>query len=444
MTSSLGDILWGMPTVFLLLITGAFFTLGTKFFIIRHPIVTLKAVLGGLFKKGQKSHSAISPYEALCTALAGTLGTGNMAGTAAAIALGGPGAVFWMMVCAMFGMMTKAAECTLAVHFRVKTERGFTGGAMYYMRDGLGGIWKFIATFFALAMAAAALGTTAVQPYMMAVSVKNAFGVNETATVLVSSLLCAAVIFTGSKGASRFCAFMTPLLCLLYICGCCAVLIINNDAVPNALSRIINEAFSPSSAAGGLAGAAMKKAMSEGFSKSTFTHEAGMGAAPMVHASADASSSAEQGLLGAVEVFVDTIIICFLTALVILSGGEIQSNSPGIEITMNAFESALGYTGAVLVSVCCVLFAFSTMVGWIFEFETSMRWVFGDHPIIYRCMYLIPPLLTAQKSPEWIWQLVDICTGLVVIPNTVAILLLSDVFLGIFNEFGSKRIKNHR
>jgi len=445
LTSSLGDILWGMPTVFLLLTTGVFFTVGTRFFVIRHPMITLKAVLVGLFKSRAKSHLAIAPYEALCTALAGTLGTGNMAGTAAAIALGGPGAVFWMMVCALFGMMTKAAECTLAVHFRVKTENGFAGGAMYYMRDGLGGVWELIASIFALAMAAAALGTTAVQPYMMAASVKSAFGISETVTILVSLLLCAAVIFTGSKGASKFCAFMTPLLCLLYIGGCLAVIIINRSAIPNAIYSIVSEAFAPSSAAGGITGAAIKKAMSEGFSKSTFTHEAGMGAAPMVHAAADTNSSAAQGLFGAVEVFIDTIVICFLTALAILSCNEKiwKNGAPGINITMSAFESVLGQTGTALIAVCCVLFAFSTMVGWIFEFETSMRWIFGEHPIIYRCVYLLPSLFVIRKNPLWIWELVNICTGLVTIPNTVAILLLSGVFFDIFNDFRTKMISKN-
>lgn len=440
MLLKLGEALWGMPTVFLLLFVGIFFTVGTKAFIFLHPVLTVKEVFSSLFGGSSQNKTVISPFEALCTALAGTLGTGNMAGTAAAIALGGPGAVFWMMVCALFGMMTKCAECTLAVHFRQKTKRGYVGGAMYYMRDGLGGAWRFIATGFAAAMALSSLGTTAVQPYMMASSIEKAFGIEPAATVTAASFLCAAVIFTGSRGSAKFCSLITPLLCFLYVGGCFAALFIQRGEILHALALIVTEAFSPAAAAGGVSGAAIRKAMSEGFSKSTFTHEAGMGAAPMVHATADCSCGASQGMLGAVEVFVDTLVICLLTALVILTAGDISEfgKTPGIEMTMEAFKSVLGEYGEIMISICCVLFAFSTMVGWIFEFETSMRWIFGEHPIIYRILYLLPPILVTGKSPEWIWHLADVCTGLVVIPNAVAIMLLSGEFFPLFNSYCQK------
>ena len=447
MIARAAELLWGPFTVFLLFAAGIVFSMGTGFFILRHPLFLLRETALSLFYSPQKRETAISPFEALCTALAGTLGTGNMAGTAAAIALGGPGAIFWMMVCALLGMMTKAAECTLAVRFRTRLPQGeYRGGAMYYMRDGLGGPWKAAAFVFTAAMAVSALGTTAVQPYTMAAAVETAFGLPKAVTIAAASLLCARVIFFGSRGIARFCAWMTPLLCILYTGGCIAAIWIHRDAVLPALSLILRCAFSKEAAMGGAAGAGLRRAISIGFSKSTFTHEAGMGSASIVHASADARHPAAQGLLGAAEVFVDTLVICMLTALVILTAGEKiwMSGAAGIDLTMAAFRASLGVWGDCLIAVCSVLFAFSTMVSWSFEFETSMEWLFGRHPLLYRALYILPPFAVAGLDPSAVWQLVDFCTGIVVIPNVTALLLLSGVFFRLFDEYVSKEHALHR
>lgn len=435
--AALADTLWGPFSIALLAFAGILFSCGTGWFLLRHPFFPLREAWRSLFSHPD-SPQKISPFEALCTALAGTLGTGNMAGTAAAIALGGPGAVFWMMVCALLGMATKAAECTLAVLYRQTLPDGsYTGGAMYYMKDGIGGIFQPIAFLFAGAMALSALGTTAVQPYTMADSVETAFHIPRGVTIALSAVLCTYVLFRGKKGITRFCTRMTPALCLLYVLGALIALFLHRAQLPAALASILQEAFLPSAAAGGTAGYTLRCVIAQGFSKSTFTHEAGMGSAAMIHAAANVKHPAAQGMLGAAEVFIDTPVICLLTALVILTAGPDVSlaGEPGIGLTMAAFRTSLGVWGDRLIAVCCVLFAFSTMVSWSFEFETSMRYLLGEKPRLYRTLYALSPVLTVFFDARSIWNLVDVCTGLVVIPNVLALVLLSGRFFPLFTAY---------
>jgi len=423
--------LWGLPTVVLLLAVGAVLTVRTRGFFLFHPHALLREL-------AHPARGGISPFAALCTALAGTLGTGNMAGTAAAIALGGPGAVLWMMVCALLGMTTKAAECALAVRYRRRdASGGFCGGAMYYMRDGLGGVWRGIASVFAAAMAVSALGTMAVQPAVLAQAAQQAFGVPQGVSAATAVALCAAVLFRGRGGAARACTVLMPALCTLYLGMSFWAIWVHRAALPQAVALIFTGAFSPRAAAGGLSGAAVRRAMSVGFSKSTFTHEAGMGSAPMVHAAADARCPAAQGLLGAAEVALDTLVICALTAFVILTAGEgvWRGAEPGIGITLAAFRRTFGAASDGLLAICIALFAFSTMIGWIFEFETCAAWLFGPHPTLCRIVYLLPPLFVVGMGAGELWALVDVCTGIVTVPNAVALLLLGGAFAETVREY---------
>jgi AGCS family alanine or glycine:cation symporter len=442
--NKLASYLWGPPMMTLILFTGLYFSYKTGFFQIRKFGFIFRKTLLTIFKKQKKNEFAegvMTPLQAISTALAGTVGNGNIAGVAAAIAIGGPGAVFWMWLIALIGMMTKMVEVTLAVHFRSKDEDGnFYGGPMYYIEKGLGKKWKPLATFFSFSMVIAALGTAVyAQPNTMGVALKTVYNVPPIVTAAGAVLITGLVIIGGFKRIGIFCEKLVPTMCIIYILGAIGIIITHIGNLPGAFVMIFKYAFAPAPAMGGFVGAGIMLAMRRGMSRGMFSNEAGMGSAPMVHATAITDSAVGQGLWGVMEVFIDTIIVCSLTALAILSSGVWNSGKTGAELTFSAFETTYGSIGPAVVTIAVVLFALSTMIGYTIEFETSVNYLWGKKAVkVFKWLYLIPPFIAAGKSVESVWLVVDIAAGIVAIPNLIAMLLLSGVFVKLFKEYIAK------
>ncbi|WZL72962.1 sodium:alanine symporter family protein [Clostridiaceae bacterium 35-E11] len=448
MLNTLVNYLWGPPMMVLLIFTGLYFTVKTKFFQFTHFGYALNQTLLSIFKKDEKIHEAegaITPFQAVSTALAGTVGNGNIAGVAAAIAIGGPGAIFWMWIVSFVGMATKMVEVSLAVHFRRKDENGnFYGGPMYYMEDGLGKKWRPLAKFYAASMFIAALGTAVyAQPHTMGVAMESAFGVPRLVTVSIAVLITGIVVIGGVKRVGQFCEKLVPTMCLLYIIGALGVVFANFHNIPAMFAMIVKYAFAPAPAAGGFAGATIMLAVRRGFSRGMFSNEAGMGSAPMVHATAITDHPVRQGLWGIAEVFVDTIVVANITALAILSSGTWNNGMSGAELTFSAFETVWGPWGPKIVTIGVLLFALSTMIGWSIEFETATTYLFGEKSMKYmKWFYFVPPFIAATMSVEAVWLVVDLSSGLLALPNLIGLLGLSGVFMKLFEDFTKKEKLN--
>lgn len=435
--------LWGWPMMILIFACGIVFSFKTGFFQIRHLGFVLKNTLFKIFDRKTKGEGTMTPFQAVSTALAGTVGNGNIAGVATAIAIGGPGAVFWMWVVAIFGMMTKMVEVTLAVHYRVRDEKGnFYGGPMYYIEKGLGKQWKPLAQFFAAMMILGALGTAVwVQPATMASAMKNVFNIPPLVTAGVSVVLTALVVLGGFKRIGQFCEKLVPFMCAFYIIGALGIIGVNIARLPEVFGLIFRYAFQPAPAVGGFAGASLILAMRRGMSRGMFSNEAGMGSAPMVHATAITDHPVRQGLFGVFEVFMDTIVICTMTAMVILIAAPDlwHSGLNGVDLTFAAFESLYGAFGKAIVAIGVLLFAFSTMVGYTVEYETSVVYLFGSKAVKpFLWLYLIPPFIAVTQPVEFVWTIVDVSTGIEGIPNMIALLLLSGVFMKVYRDFLAK------
>lgn len=447
--NTLNDILWGPPTMLLLFIVGLLFSVRTRFFQVRKLGYILIQTFGQIFRKvnrsGNTNEGTLTPLQAVSTAISGTVGTGTIAGVAAAIYVGGPGAVFWMWIVAFFGMMTKMVEVSLAVHYRTQRDDGtFVGGPMYYIERGLGQKWKPMALFFALMMMLGSMGTAVfVQPHTMSLAMKEVFSIPQAVTVVATVLIAGLVIFGGVKSIGRFCEKITPLMCGIYIAGGLICLSINYANIPDAFAAIFTYAFAPMPAVGGLAGSAVAVAIQRGVARGTFSNEAGMGTAPMVHSTAKTDHPIRQGMYGAMEVFTATLIICTMTALAILTAGVDvwASGLNGVELTMAAFANTFGIGGKYLVAICVLLFAMSTMIGFCVEFEISATYLFGTRYLkFFRALYLVPPFLTLGHPTELIWTVVDISVAILVIPNVIALLLLSGKFVELFKDFEATKM----
>ncbi|MCR4397807.1 MAG: sodium:alanine symporter family protein [Firmicutes bacterium] len=441
--NKLAEYLWGPPMIILLLLTGTYLTIRSGFFQLAKVGFILKSTLGAILSRQatrvrEGKPGVLTPFQAISTALAGTVGNGNIAGVATAIATGGPGAVFWMWVVAVLGMMTKMVEVTLGVHYREVREDGSTyGGPMYYIEKGLGKNWKPLAVFFSISTVIGALGTAVwVQPHTMGLALKSTFGIHPMATSVVASALTGAVIIGGFKRIGKFCEYITPFMCLFYIAGGLVVILVNVSRIPEAFGLIFRHAFAPAPAVGGFAGAAVAAAIRRGMARGMFSNEAGMGSSPMVHATVVTDDPVRQGLWGAFEVFADTIVVCTITALSIMCTGVWTSGKSGVDLTIMAFHSVWGWIGTIIVTLGVLLFAYSTMVGYAFEYETALNYLFGPRVIPFmRVVYLIPPIIAAGKPLEFAWTVVDVSTGLMGLPNLVALFALAGVFVRLLKDF---------
>lgn len=428
--NAVNGVVWGPAMLALLAGTGLYLTLGLKL------LPQRKLFYGfSMLWKGRKSGEAgdISPFNALMTALSATVGTGNIAGVATALFFGGPGALFWMWLIAVVGMATKFCEAVLAVHFREKDARGLhVGGPMYYIRNGLGAKWKWLAVAFAIfgMLAGFGIGNT-IQSNSVADALQSTFGVNPLVTGIVIAVLVALVLIGGIKRIGEVAGKLVPLMALFYVGGGLVILISHASEVPEAFSLIFYHAFNPISAAGGFAGATVWAAMRFGIARGVFSNEAGLGSAPIAHAAAQTNNPIRQGTVAMLGTFIDTIIICSITGLVIIVTGAWISGENGASLSAHAFNLGLpGGWGQYIVSIGLAIFAFTTIIGWSFYGEKCTQFLFGERSNIpFRVLWVLAiPLGTLPiVDLGTIWLVADTLNAMMAIPNLIALLLLSPV-----------------
>ena len=453
---------WGAPVLILLVGTGVYLTLLLGLPQFRYFFASLSEVFS--FRKKADADKSISSFAAMATAMAATVGTGNIAGVATALHLGGPGAMVWMLISAIFGMCTKFAEVTLAVHYRQKDAHGdWRGGTMYILENGtsevLGhGLGKFIGKLLAILFACFAFLASfgigaATQANSAAEAMSMGWGVNHIYSGIVMAILVALVIIGGLKSLSTVTTYIVPFMSIFYIFGSIYVLIVNSAAIPTAISNAVHLAFNDplETLPGALAGWGVKEAVQRGIARGVFSNEAGMGSAPMVHATASVEHPVQQGFYGIFEVFMDTIVICTMTALVVMATGTL-TNAPeltGAQLTLKAFENALGLPGKYILSVGLLLFAFTTILGWYWYAETAITYLFGvwTKPIM-KILWIVMIVIGAAGAEflgsqgnqflNNIWDISDTLNGLMALPNLIGLLILSGVLKRVVDDYEEK------
>ena len=424
----LGDMIWGPWTVALVLGAGIWFSSTNGFLQITHIGTWWRRTIGAAVRGGGGTGDAgaISPLQSAMTSLAGTLGTGNIVGVATAMTLGGPGAIFWMWVAALFGMMTAYAENVLGIVFRRRDERGnWLGGPMMYMAHGLGA--KGLAALWAMICSVAAFGVgNLTQVNSIAASAQSAWGVPEWVSGIVIAVVAAPAILGGVKSAARLSEKLVPIMAIIYIAGCAAVLILNFSRIPSAFGAIFGNILTPSAAGGGALGA-----MLAGVRRGVFTNEAGLGSSVMVHSSSDVKEPSTQGMWGIFEVFFDTIVMCTITALVILVSGAMDIRGAsgerldGAALSAAAFSGVFGKLSGSFITLALMLFAFATVIGWSCYGERAFGYLCGTkYTWLYKMAYVLAIIPGSLFEVRTAWALSDLLNGLMAIPNTVAILLL--------------------
>jgi AGCS family alanine or glycine:cation symporter len=438
--AAVNSIVWGPPMLILLIGTGVVLTVLTGAVQFRHLGTALREVLGKLTSRGAGVGS-VTPFQAVATALASTVGVGNIAGVATAIFLGGPGALLWLWVSGVLGMATKFAEIVIALHYREPDAAGvMRGGAMYTLKKGLGLPW--LGAIFALLTSLAAFGIgNMVQANSVAESLKTTFGWTPQAVGIVLVAVTALVILGGIKRIADVTQFLVPFMALFYISGGLVIVALRVGELPHVLRLVFEGAFTGTAAAGGFAGSTIMLAMRYGVARGLFSNEAGLGSAPMVHAAAQTDHPVRQGLYGIFEVFVDTIVICTITGLVILMTGEWNSGATGAALSTKAFETGLpGTWGDVVVTTGVVLFAYSTIIGWSYYGETGIVYLFGARSALpYRIAWLVFIYLGATGSLHLVWGIADTLNGLMAIPNLVSVLFSIPLLLRLQREFFARR-----
>ncbi|MDD7805800.1 MAG: sodium:alanine symporter family protein [Endozoicomonas sp. (ex Botrylloides leachii)] len=440
--TAIHNIVWGPVMLVLILGVGIFLTIGLRLI----PLRKLRYGFRLLFATDKhKKDGDIPAFQALMTALSATVGTGNIAGVATAIFLGGPGALFWMWCTALVGMATKYSEAVLAVKYRdVNQEGSYVGGPMYYIKKGLGPRWVWLAALFALfgSIAGFGIGNT-VQANSVANVLHNAFGIPVWITGLVLMGLVAAVLIGGIKRIGAVAAALVPFMTISYLIASLVVLIINSSAIPDAFALIFTHAFSPIAAQGGFAGAAVSMAIRLGVARGVFSNEAGLGSAPIAHAAAKTNEPVQQGLIAMLGTFIDTIIICTLTGLVIVTSGLWTSGVSGAALTSNAFSAALPGAGQVIVAIALAIFAFTTMLGWSYYGERCVTYLFGIRWVTaYRLLWIIMVPVGATMSLNFVWLVADTLNAMMAIPNLIALTLLGPVVFHVTRAYFKKASSN--
>ena len=431
----INGLVWGWPTVSLIALTGIVLMLGLRFMPLQRLSYGIRMLLQ---TEEQSSEGEITPFQALMTSLSATIGTGNIAGVAGAIAVGGPGAVFWMWVIAVFGIATKYAEAVLAVHFRETDENGdHVGGPMYYIRNGLGSRWNWMAGLFALFGMLAGFGIgNGVQAFEVS-SALSLIGVPKLATGVVLAALVFAVVVGGIRRIAQAASAIVPLMSVLYVGGCLLVLLLNITAVPQAFATIFSNAFSGEAAVGG----ALGQVILMGFKRGIFSNEAGLGSAPIAHAAARTDNPVRQGTVAMLGTFIDTLVICTMTALVIITTqAHLLTNAAGdrlsgADLSIAAFNAGLSGSG-VVVTVGLVIFAFTTILGWSFYGERCTTYLFGEAAVLpFRLAWVAVVVIGAVAGDRGvIWSVADTLNGLMALPNLVALLLLSGTVFRLSKE----------
>ena len=425
----LDDMVWGAPLLILLVGTGIYLTVRLGLL----QVLKLPKAFKLIFAD-DKGQGDISSFAALATALAATVGTGNIVGVATAIKAGGPGALFWMWIAAFFGMATKYSEGLLAIKYRTRDDNGeVSGGPMYYILNGMGKRWKPLAIFFAVAgilVAYFGIGTFS-QVNSIASSLENSFGLAPQIVSIVVAVIVAIIIFGGIKSISKVAEKVVPFMAIIYILATLAVIFTNFDQILPAFGQIFTGAFTGTAAVGGFAGAVVKEAIQKGIARGVFSNESGLGSAPIAAAAAKTEEPVEQGLVSMTGTFIDTIIICTLTGLsIIVTEKWTVSGLEGAPLTQAAFSSLFGTPGALALTFCLVLFAFTTILGWSYFGERCFEFLFGTkHIKLYRVIFVIMVALGGFLKLELIWIIADIVNGLMALPNLIALLALSPVII---------------
>ena len=425
--NNIDSFIWGPPLLILLVGTGIFFTFKLGFL----QLTKLPKALKLIFCAENNGSGDISSFGALCTALAATVGTGNIVGVATAIKAGGPGALFWMWIAAFFGMATKYAEGVLAIKYRTKDENGqISGGPMYYIVNGMGEKYKPLAIFFAFSgILVALLGIgTFTQVNAITDAINSSFGINPKITGIILAILVGLIVFGGLQSISKVATKIVPFMSVVYI-GLCAIILVSSfSEIPEALSLIVKGAFTPTAAFGGFLGSTVSMAIRNGIARGVFSNESGLGSAPIAAAAAKTNWPAEQGLISMTGTFIDSLIICTLTGLSIILTGVWQSNLNGAVMTQAAFGSILPTVGPLFLTLSLSLFAFTTILGWSYYGERCFEFLFGVKCINgYRTLFVMMVLLGAFLKLEVVWIIADIVNGLMALPNLIALLALSPV-----------------
>lgn len=450
---AVNNFIWGVPAMICIIGVGLYLSIGTRFIQIRKFPLAIKTTIGRIFSKKDSSDGTMTPFQAVCTALAATVGTGNIAGVAGAIAIGGPGAVFWMWVSAFLGMCTKFSEVTLAVHFRERNAHGdYVGGPMYYIKNGLSKNWHWLAVLFSVFGVLTVFGTgnatqvntitTAINTALLNYNLISPDSVKTVNLVLgvVIAIIVGLVLLGGVKRIGKVTEKLVPFMALLYIVLSLGVVLLNIEHVPSVFASIINGAFNPSAVTGGIVGSFFLS-MKKGVSRGIFSNEAGLGTGSIAHACADTKKPVKQGLFGIFEVFTDTIVICTLTALVILvSGVSVPYGADaGAELTISGFTSTYGNWVSIFTAVAMCCFAFSTIIGWGLYGARCIEFLFSVKVIRpFMIAYSLVAILGATMDLGLLWSIAETFNGLMSIPNLIALFLLSGTVKKLVKEYFHK------
>ncbi|MBO5645818.1 MAG: sodium:alanine symporter family protein [Clostridia bacterium] len=449
----LNDFIWGLPAIVCIIGVGLYLAIRTRFLQIRKFGYALKCTIGRIFKKTTAAKGSLTPFQAVCTALAATVGTGNIAGVAGAIAIGGPGAVFWMWVSALLGMGTKFAEVTLAVHFRERNSHGdLVGGPMYYIKNGLGKKWMWLAYLYAIFGVCAVFGTgnaTQVNTITAAInaalinygllSADSTAGSNLIIGIFIS-IIVALILIGGVKRIGKVTEKLVPVMALIYIVLGVGLIALRIDQVPAVFVSIIRGAFNPAAVTGGVIGSIFLS-MQKGVSRGIFSNEAGLGTGSIAHACADTDKPVQQGMFGIFEVFMDTIVICTMTALVILLGNASIpfGQDAGAELTINGFTSVYGSWVSIFTAVALCCFAFSTIIGWGLYGVRCAEFVFGSKILLpFNIAYALVSILGATVDLGLIWGISDTFNGFMTVPNLIAVFLLTPEIIKMIRSHFNK------
>ena len=434
---SINGFIWGPVMLTLLLGTGIFLSIGLRGITITRIPYGFRQLFKGRQGIGE---GEISPFNALMTALSSTVGTGNIAGVATAIGIGGPGALFWMWCTALVGMATKYAEAVLAVHFR-ETDGGGNkvGGPMYYIRNGLSNRWRPLAVMFAIFGSLAGFGlANTVQSNTVSQVLLNNFDIPTVLSGIVMSVLVALVLLGGIKRIAQVAGKLVPLMAIIYLLSTLTILVINSAEIPAAFVLIVDSAFSGTAATGGFAGATVMLALRMGVARGIFSNESGLGSAPIAHAAAETNSPVRQGTIAMLGTFIDTLIICTMTGLVLIVTDVWSGNLQGAAMTLHVFDTNLPLGGSIL-SVCIALFAFTTMLGWSYYGERCAQFLVGPRIVVpFRILWIIGIFLGTQMSLGLVWKMSDALNGFMAIPNLIALLLLSPVVFKLTRVYFSE------
>lgn len=455
--AAVNNFIWGVPAMICIIGVGLYLSIRTNFLQIRKFPYAIRVTIGRMLRKREASDGSLTPFQAVCTALAATVGTGNIAGVAGAIAIGGPGAVFWMWISALLGMCTKFSEVTLAVHFRETNANGdLVGGPMYYIKNGLKKHWHWLAYLFSAFGVLTVFGTgnaTQVNTITTAIDSAlinyNVIAADNTSTVnlvmgIILAILVAMILLGGIKRIGQVTEKLVPFMALFYIILAVGVVIINWKNVPGVFSAIIRGAFNPASVTGGVVGSFFMS-MKKGVSRGIFSNEAGLGTGSIAHACADTRKPVKQGFFGIFEVFTDTIVICTLTALVILCSGVpvCYGAAAGAELTISGFTSTYGNWVSIFTAVAMCCFAFSTIIGWGLYGARCAEFLFKEKAIRpFMVLYSLVAIIGATVDLGLLWSIAETFNGLMAIPNLIAVFLLSGVVVKLVKEYFAGEGKN--